>query len=524
MTLKYENMKKILINTLSILLLVTGLSSCAGFLSEDPKSFVAPDGFYSTEDEVISALYGSYQYLHNENIGDFGWMFYGDQGTDVAVTRSVPRYNVYMQYEMNALTVDNSNCWRDHYQAIGATNMLISRMEKSNFPDEFKKQISGEAKFLRALYYHQLVLLWGDVPLWLEELDINVVDKLSRTPKQEVIAQIYKDLEYAVQNLAPQSKQQGRVNLWTAKAMLARVALLNNDWQTAYTYAKEVIYGVGTPYGLVDNFSNLFKVTNKFNKEMILVIPCLTDVKGSQIHSACSPRARDEQANTNPSFAAGKKALRPDGVWVNESSKMFEGWGTSVVLKHLVESFEEGDRRKEQTAWHSVTMDDESVVTFTGGDGGGLGYYFLKWLAFEEKANNGSRDIHLMRLGEIYLILAEAANELNKADEAIVALNALRVRAFGDEDHNYSVTLTKEEIKTAIVNENKWELAGEGLRRWYLIHWGFDYLKRAVLSVADETPITQAAAENIRPHHVLFMIPTTEIEKNPNLAPNNPGY
>lgn len=515
-------MKKIIISAISVLLLAT--TSCAGFLTEDPKSFVAPTGFYSTEDEVISALYGSYQYLHNENIGDFGWIFYGDQGTDVAVTRSVPRYNVYMQYDMEAQTIDNSNCWRDHYQAIGSINMLIGKVEKSSFSDEFKKQIIGEAKFLRALYYHQLILLWGDVPMWLDELDISTVDKLPRTAKKEVLLQIYADLKYAIDNLALASKQQGRVNAWTAKALLSRVALLESDWQTAYNYSKDVISGDGTPFSLVESFAELFRLTNKFNKEMILVTPCLSDVRGSQIHSACSPRPRDEQANTNPFFAAGKKALRPDGVWVNASSKMFEGWGTGLPLKHLIDSYEVSDTRKEQTGWHSVTMDDGRVAEFTGGDGGGKGYYFLKWLAFEEKANNGIRDIQLMRLGEVYLILAESANELNKEGEAIAALNKLRERAFGNTDHNYPATIGKEAIKTAIVNENKWELAGEGLRRWYLIHWGFDYLKNAVLSVADETPVTKTAAQNIKPHHVLFMIPVTEIEKNPNLAPNNPGY
>ena len=129
-----------------------------------------------------------------------------------------------------------------------------------------------------------------------------------------------------------------------------------------------------------------------------------------------------------------------------------------------------------------------------------------------------------MRLGEVYLILAEAANELNKPQESIAALNKIRERAFGNENYNYPITFGKEAIKAAIVNENKWELAGEGLRRWYLIHWGYDYLKNAVQSVANETPVTKAAAQNIKPHHVLFMIPISEIEKNPNLAPNNPGY
>lgn len=142
-------------------------------------------------------------------------------------------------------------------------------------------------------------------------------------------------------------------------------------------------------------------------------------------------------------------------------------------------------------------------------------------MAFDEKANNGSRDIHQIRLGEIYLILAEAANELNQPNEAIEALNKLRERAFGDNAHNYASTLSKEEIKKAIVNENKWELAGEGVRRWYLIHWGYDYLYNAVQALKNENP---QAANNIKPHHILFKIPEEEFIKNPNLGNNNPGY
>ena len=128
--------------------------------------------------------------------------------------------------------------------------------------------------------------------------------------------------------------------------------------------------------------------------------------------------------------------------------------------KNLLASYEDGDKRKEIMDWHSLTLSDGSIVTFDGGDGGGTGHYTLKWMAFDEKANNGSRDIHQIRLGEIYLILAEAANELNQPNEAIEALNKLRERAFGDNAHNYASTLSKEEIKKAIVNENKWELAG----------------------------------------------------------------
>lgn len=512
-------MKKIIISNLILLLLV--FTSCSNLLNENPKDFASPEGFFNTEDEVLSALYGVYGYLHDVYIGDYERILLGDLGVDVMVCRQIPRIDIYQHYQMEAPTVEFSTSWKAHYSAIGAANMVIARTEKSTLKEDFKQLVISEARFLRAYFYHNLVLTWGDVPMWLGELNIEDVSILSRAPKEQVIDQILDDLEFASSHLPEnrESKDLGRITSWGAKSLIARVSLLNNQWQKAYESSKEVI--LSSPHKLLGQYKEVFDYKNKFNDELIFVIPCLADVKGSLIHSFSNPRARDESNKVNAAFAEGIGAIRPDGVIVSSAGSLFQGWGMFNSSENLLRSFQIGDTRKELMDWSGLELTDGSFVSFDGGDGGGSGHYSLKWIAFDEKANNGSRDIHQIRLAELYLILAEAANELNKPAEAIEALNALRMRAFMDEKANYALTLSKEEIKKAIVNENKWELCGEGLRRWYLVHWGYEYLLNAVQALEEENP--QAVA-NIKPHHVLFKIPEEEFVKNPNLGSNNPGY
>ena len=503
-----------------LLQLALSVSSCH-ILDEHPKDFISPQNFFHTEDEVESALFGVYSMLHNTYIGDAERIFIGDLGVDVMLCRDQPHKNVYQFYQMESPTVEMTQMWRSYYQGIGAANMVIARTQSSNLKDEFKSKVIAEAKVLRAFFYHGLITLWGDVPMWLEELDLDVVATLPRTPKKTIIQQLYTDFESALACLPGEydAENLGRITCWAAKGLWARIALFENDWERAYELSADVIHH--SPHALLKEYADVFNWKNKFNKELMWVIPCLTDVHGSTIHSFCSPRGRDEAGAFIPLFDEGLKAIRPDGAVVGSPTELFEGWGMFCTSEAYLASFDAEDKRKVLMDWNSLTMTDGRVVRFNGGDGGGKGHYTLKWSAFGEKANNGSRDIHHLRLAEMYLIHAEAANELNKPEEAVADLNVLRERAFGNALHNYAVSLNKNEIKQLIVNENKWELGGEGLRRWYLNHWGFEYLNAAVQSMKDENP---KGAQHIKPHHTLFKIPVEEFVKNPNLGTNNPGY
>lgn len=510
-------MKKIFKYILLCNLLISH-SGC-DILETNPKDFTSPDSFFNSKEEVTSALYGVYYYMNDTYIGEYERIITGDLGVDCMISREGPRVAVYQYYNMESPTIEWSDRWMMHYAAIGAANMVISRTQKSSVDDEIKNPIIAEAKVLRAFFYHGLTLHWGDVPMWLDELDINTAPTLARTPKADVMKQIYNDLETAIPNLPDYypTEQLGRVTSWAAKALLARISLFENDWQKAYDLSTDII--ANSPHELLPNFADVFDWKNKFNKELIFVSPKKADSSGSTIHTSTSPRIQDEEKKFKPLFEKGLTAIRPDGKVVSSCTSLFQGFGTLFSTNNYISSFEKGDTRREMVDWNSLKMSDGKIVPLKGNKTGN--HYVLKWLAFDEKNKNGGRDIHHIRLGEIYLIKAEAANELNKPDEAINTLNELRKRAFGDEVHNYPKTLDKDGIKKAIVNENKWELGGEGLRRWYLIHWGYDYLYAAVQELKGEN---EKAANNIKPHHVLFKIPVQEFIKNPNLGSNNPGY
>ncbi len=499
-------------------------SSCASTLEEDPKSFISPDKYFNTEAEVEAAIFGVYDFLNQVSVAEWQWFFLGDMGTDISINRNI--IEVPYQYaDMNTIPSAYTNMWQTYYKGIGAANLVIAKVEASeDLSTDFKTRITGEAKFLRGFFYHHLNLIWGNVPIWLGELNLGEVETLGNSPVEEVREQIIKDLTDAANSLPGTVTQAGRVTSWAAKGLLARIYLLSNQWQKAKDMAKDVIDNSG--HTLLTNYYDVFDWTNKMNSELIHVVPKYADVKGARLHSYSSPRPFDDNKNFN--FPDGGAAIRPDGKLSTDKNSrnpgsLFQGWGQYQTLKENYESFLAGDTRRELW-WHEIKFTDGSSFKFTGGGSVGLpgrsGYYNLKWIAWDEAPNNGGRDTQLQRLAELYLIYAEAENELNgPTQEAYGSINTIRRRAFQDTNHDLT-GLSKDEFRQAIIDENRWELGGEGLRRWYLWHWGYDVYMDAAEFAKESNP---RLYENLKPHHMYFRIPDQEIVKNPNLK-QNPGY
>lgn len=497
------------------------LASCSGFLNEEPYDFTAPDLFFNTQSEAISALGGVYDYLHNEQIGDFDWQFKGDCGADVAICRNILRYNVYQYYEMESLPVQIVTSWRMHYKAIGDANMVIERTKKMNLSDKVKSQIIAEASFLRAYFYHQLVLMWGNVPYYTDEVtgvNQSTIGGLPNTPAKEVNAKIISDLSYAIDNLPDTrpAEEFGRATKWAAKGLLSRVYLFDNQWENASKVAKEIV--ANSSGKLLNDFASIFDANNAMNKEVLFAVPFLTDVRGQWLHTIVEPATVWEPFKHDYTVS---QIIRPDGKIATKTSDFIRGWGVYYLSKEFSDSFAKGDKRKDATVWHWVLTTKGDTIFFKD-KADGTAYYNLKWTSLDDKEINGSKPIILMRLAEVYLILAEAENELNNGPTAAAydAINAIRRRAFGDNGHDVPAGLSKEDFKRAIINENRWELGGEGLRTWYLKHWGYDELRRAVESIKATNP---NAVKNLKPHHLLYKIPDEELIKNPNLK-QNPGY
>lgn len=496
--------------------------SCSDFLDEKPYDFVSPDLYFNSLAEAETALLGVYDHLHHEQVGDFGWQFRGEAGTDIAICRNILRYNVYQYYQMEDIPTQVITAWQEHFKAVGDANMVINRTNKMSIPEEEKNEIIAEASFLRAYYYHHLTLMWGDVPLILDEVsgdNQSEIASLERTPVKEVYQQMIKDLSFAANNL-PDSRsgaEIGRVTKWAAKALLARIYLFDGQWENASKTAEEVI-SPSSPHSLLPNYADIFRADNAWNNEILFAVPCMTDVRGQWLHTIAEPATVWEQFEHD---FTKSKIIRPDGKIANSVSEFIRGWGVFYLTPEFANSFEDGDLRKDATVWHSFESTTGETFYFKE-KSDGTAYYNLKWVSLDDKECNGNKDIILMRLGEVYLILAEAENRLHNGPtkKAYDAINELRKRAFGDELHKLPEGLSVTDFQRAIIDENRWELGGEGMRAWYLRHWGFDELKKAVEFVKDTNPV---AYKNLKEHHMLYKIPEEEIVKNPNLK-QNPGY
>ncbi len=500
------------------------VSSCENILQETPKGFISPSEYFNTEAEVESAIFGVYDYLNSTQVAEYEWIFMGDLGTDAAVTRNIAYYS-YQYADMNTIPTSYTVIWQRYYTAIGAANSIIARVgDSEKLSAEFKTRILAEAKFLRGFFYLHLNSIWGNVPMWLNELDLDEVEKLGVTPAEDIRKQIIKDLSEAASDLPESVSEAGRVTSWAAKGLLARVYLFDKQWEKARAVAKDVIDNSG--HSLLPSYYDVFDWQNKMNSELIHVVPKTADIEPSSIHSFSSPRPFDD--NNNFVIPEGEAVIRPDGKQSTDKDSrnpgsLFQGWGLFQTTKENYDSYFPGDTRRD-IWWHELRFTDGSSFELTGGGSAGLpgksGYYCLKWIAWDEAPNNGGRDTHLQRLAELYLIYAEAENELNgPTTEAYGAINTIRRRAFGDNAHDLS-GLSKDDFRQAVMDENRWELAGEGLRRWYLWHWGYEVYKKAAEFVADSNPLL---LQNLKPHHKYFRIPDEEIVKNPNLE-QNPGY
>ncbi|MCG6187642.1 RagB/SusD family nutrient uptake outer membrane protein [Maribellus maritimus] len=473
-------------------LVATLLVSCSDLLTEEPTSFISPSEYFNTVDECKAALFGVKNYLSNQYINEKVFILTSELGTDVSYMRELDQwtcqnYNLEVNYDWL------NESWLAFYKAIGSANMVVNRVGKAEIDEDEKADIVASAKFFRAYYYFNLSNYFGAVPLWLDELDVDEVSILGRSSVSEVRSQIIQDLKDGEEILPSvrNSDETGLPTKWVAKALLSKVYLFNEEWENARDKAAEIINE--SPHSLLSSYNDIFDVENERNKEIIFCLDQIQDIAGSQIHTNASPRPKDE-----PKFSG--------------SDHYFNGWGMLCAQPSYVNSFADDDSRKYMSNFSTAEADDGTIYDLKF-------IYYYKWNILGEPKNNGDRDIIIFRLADFYLVYAEAENELNgPTQEAYSMINRVRQRAFGDDLHNLS-GLDKETFREAIMDERKWELGGEGYRRWDLNRWG--KLVEAVQSSADANPI---GAANVKVHHILFPIPDVELEKNPNLLPNNPGY
>jgi len=513
-----------------LLTLIAGLTSCKKFLEEEPASIISEDQFYKTQDDALNAINAVYFTLNSGGSSvqtPYNTLFntgmnMADDDEDPGPGATNPDVRSLSVLAHSSTNLRIYEIWQQHYAAIKRANVALEKIPQIAFDENLKNRLLAEAKFLRALYYFNLVRLYGDVPLVIEYqkyIDANDY-AIERSPSADVYAQIEKDLKEAaaVLPLNYSAPDVGRATSGAAKALLAKVHLieaslplrLEEHYAEAVQTAEEVLSpqdgGTGQyGYNLRENYAEVFLPEYKNNEEHIF---------SAQFKS----NSLNQGNNENPrAIMSGIPGLR--GNYAHMVRYYKEGNDNFFSIYKL---YQPTDKRREVTF---VTH----FISPTNGKSYGLALnnpavpadstpFFNKWWDPNSTAvtSESAANVPIIRYAELLLIHAEAENELNgPTNKAYQSINRVRQRAGLP---NLKAGLTKDVFRDSVYLERRLELVYE-YQRW------FDLIreKDAASTQIFVESLHKVGKNNATEKHTLYPIPQSELDNNA-LLTQNPGY
>lgn len=473
--------------------------SCDDILTENPKTFLSQEAVFETTEGAVSATVGAYKPLHQNDL--YGWWLLGmnELFADYIWGRGSQAPPSLFQLDgTNVIRI--GNIWRGSYRVVNRANVVIQGVEEGNIEgmsSDLQNQLLGEARFLRAFSYFNLVRHFGDVPLRLTPETNPAEFAIPRTPKEEVFSQIIEDLEFGENNL-PNSYDQadlGRATRWAAKGLLANVYLWLENWEEAANKAGEIINS--GEFSLLEvevseDFQNIFGPNVSTHPGEIF------SLKHSRSPGlGFAPLWLMHRAGSGYSLGSNAHA------WFGNMDSWLGEW---------VEELEGPDLRPNDWLYNGPAdeqwLDNEIPMLF-------------KKFRDTESPNAGN-DFPIIRYAEILLIFAEAESQLNNGPtaEAYEAINMVRRRARGldynvpNEEADLPAGLSAQEFRDELLLERAKEFVMEGKRWLDLVRTG-----TAVETISD-------LGLPIQERHLLWPIPAEEIDNNEALtqADQNPGW
>ncbi len=512
-----------------LIIFLLGTTACnKDFLERNPIDQGSVSGFFETQEDVIRAVNGIYDVFQGSIWGGaFYWMQHNfDIMTDngVGCCPWEQQYTTIAKGEHNSTTGGIINLkWDFGYEGIFRANSVLENIEKVKLDANTQKLIVAEVRFLRGLFYQEMTNLYGDLPLILKVIDRKEALTVKRDPKQQVLAAIYADLDFAEANLGltPFRGDIGRPTKQAAIAVKARLKLYNKDYQGAAAEAKKIMdLAAANPslIGLVENYVDVFSPTNENNKEVLFDIQYKggTQGEGNFVQVALAPGPEGTPGNgwgsITPTDQLANSFYMRDGL-PSSQSPLFDANNPYANRdpRLLGNLFVPG-----LSTWRGETY-KASLSGFSPF------FAVRKWvdpnaLIGENGCSCNETNFILYRYADILMIFAEATNELSGPTAAVYdAVNQIRKRA-GMPD--FPAGLTKDQMREEIKHERHVEFPWEGTRYFDLIRWG-----DAEKVIPNVTLFGQSLDARVfqAPKHNLFPIPQKEIDLNSNLT-QNPGY
>ncbi len=512
-------MKRIALYTCTFLL----ATACREeFLDRTPQSALTSTTFYRTEGQFRQALSGAYQAMREAISGRSSWVM-----SEMRSDNTHYDYNAGLRgnpenAENVADFIDNpqnpfsNDKYYQCYTGIARTNTILTRLEAAPLAPDVKAGIAGEARFLRALYYFELVQFYGEVPLYTKEI-INAEESyVPRAPVEEVYQLILSDAQEAAANLPDVSfPQTGRATKGAVRTLLAKVYMVRRNYAEAERELRAV---TGMGYALLPDYAAVFDPANKGHRESILEVQYLQGNQG-------------QQSNFIYYFIPATNNTEPiTGIRVSNTAFDNLSGGWNVPTQEMIDAYEEGDRRLDasvaiaegtgQTGNFTATG-VASVVGYTPKPGVTAKPFIRKYLHPHSQPFNTNNNWPVYRYADVLLLLAEALNEQGKPAEALTYLNQVRSRAGVG-----VVTATDQAaLREAIARERRVELAFENQRYQDLVRTGkaVEVLTAHGQYLKSLYPNILPRAYNVTPERLLFPIPDRERQINAQLTQNS-GY
>jgi len=537
-------MKKIFIIIASVFL----LNACTKILEEKSYDFLVPSSFYKTEADAEAAIIGVYNTLLSYGFyRQSFWTYDGDSDHS-----SGPSWYFGAVGQGNYLGYwGTDNLWNDHYLMISRANSVLENVEGMSINEDIKQRVLGEAYFFRGLAYFDLVRLYGGVPLRLSTVSSGKeAPSMGRSTVMQVYEQVISDLKAAEERLFPYQDSRsggiGHVTKDIASAYLAKTYITiasgslegvtvevltarkidgDNQPYARYPFQKKTVAGLegqdsqeyfrlameksaevisGSGRTLFPAFMDNFKVANRHLNENMLMAefrgPSHSEDALVQVHSA------------EVLFGPGN-----GGGWT---------WGTRNFYNNYLEDGTKLDERALYGINHQPSINGKFYFPEEDVEYAVDGY---TWVLAEDKAYTkkydditqkvlGGSDARypILRLSDVYLINAEANNELGNSVDAYASLNTVRRRA---KTLDAPAGMDKDDFRSFVLEERGRELFLENNRRFDLLRWGI-YLDLMNFMNADQFNIVKT--RNAR--SLLLPIPQSEINSNTEIDINNPGW
>jgi hypothetical protein len=500
------------------------LASCKKIIDLYPESNLSTATYYTNYDEVKAGLTACYNGLQNPMYRE--WQLtelrsdnsiMGVEGSTSSVNRDLSDLDEFIPATTHQGIY---NYWLDTYNNIRNCNIVLQKLgviydatagtiklEDITIPiaDSARKQLAGEALFIRGYHYFNLVRLFGGVFLIDKPISPAEAKKTNRSSVADIYKLIVADFSTASAYLSglkyaqiPQTDL-GRANAWCAKALLAKVYLTLGNKANAITQLQDVITNSG--YALQTSYANVFSPTNEMNSEILFAV-----------------RYKSGGLGLGSSFGNDFGPLNSGSTVINGSGL---GWNTPT--SELDTNLVAGDTRR-------------NVLIASYGAGTAANLYVKKYLFPVVTGGDGESDWPVIRYADVLLMMAEAKGF---TPESIGYINQISVRAgIGNLPPSVNSVPTFEK---ALSEERRLEFAFEN-QRWFDLlrfnttmttinaiqtikdHFAHIYADHYSLYVAPALTLAELQS-NVTADRLLLPIPQHEIDTNTQLViEQNPGY